>query len=68
MTPKRIVGRDLGSGYRRIVLACRCATVGRHYPSDVSDADALAELIVDHRRTAPLCRHPAPPIGATGRP
>ena len=55
----------LGAGERRVVVACRCATVGRHYPVDVPLAEAVAELLDAAGRTAPLCRHPDPTgIGA----
>jgi hypothetical protein len=64
MTPQRLRIADMGHGARRIVLACSCVKVGRVITSWEPMPEVVARLLIDHRRQAPLCRHPQP-VGAT---
>ena len=59
MNPLRVIVADMGSGARRVVLSRSRLKVGRVIAVWESVHDIVEQLRADHRRQAPLCRHPA---------
>jgi hypothetical protein len=60
LTPVRVLVMPMSTGARQIVLACPCVKVGRIATRWEPMSEVVEQLLVDHHRAAPLCRHPQP--------
>jgi hypothetical protein len=58
LAPIHVVVTDMGSGARRVVLACSCVKVGRVISAWESLPEVIEQLKADHQRQSPACRHP----------